>query len=95
MAAEQSPEAKELSLVGKVEMRIALADGDQKLQATLNTYLAPLLLKLASEHMSVRNKVCTYTAREALFLAIRIVCGIRTLSDACSPGHQHLSTRQS
>jgi proteasome component ECM29 len=37
MAAEQSPEAKELSLVGKVEMRIALADGDQKLQATLNT----------------------------------------------------------
>jgi len=58
MATEQSPEAKELSLVGKVEMRIALADGDQKLQATLNTYLAPLLLKLASEHMSVRNKVC-------------------------------------
>ena len=57
MATEQSPEAKELSLVGKVEMRIALADGDQKLQATLNTYLAPLLLKLASEHMSVRNKV--------------------------------------
>lgn len=43
--------------MGKVEMRIALADGDQKLQATLNTYLAPLLLKLASEHMSVRNKV--------------------------------------
>lgn len=58
MATELSPEAKELSLVGKVEMRIALADGDQKLQATLNTYLAPLLLKLASEHMSVRNKVC-------------------------------------
>ncbi|KAI5268852.1 ARM repeat-containing protein [Aureobasidium subglaciale] len=57
MATPQSPEAKELSLVGKVEMRIALADGDQKLQATLNTYLAPLLLKLASEHMSVRNKV--------------------------------------
>jgi proteasome component ECM29 len=57
MATEQSPEAKELSLVGKVEMRIALADGDQKLQTTLNTYLAPLLLKLASEHMSVRNKV--------------------------------------
>ncbi|KAH0261597.1 ARM repeat-containing protein, partial [Aureobasidium melanogenum] len=57
MATEQSPEARELSLVGKVEMRIALADGDQKLQATLNTYLAPLLLKLASEHMSVRNKV--------------------------------------
>jgi hypothetical protein len=67
MAAEQSPEPKELSLVGKVEMRIALADGDQKLQATLDTYLAPLLLKLASEHMSVRNKVCTHIIRGLLF----------------------------
>ncbi|KAK5170812.1 hypothetical protein LTR04_003240 [Oleoguttula sp. CCFEE 6159] len=52
-----TPEAKELSLVGKVELRIALADSDVKLETTLNTYLAPLLLKLASEHLSVRNKV--------------------------------------
>ncbi|KAK5004529.1 proteasome component M29, partial [Elasticomyces elasticus] len=51
-----SPEARELSLVGKVEMRIALADSDTKLESTLKTYLAPLLLKLASEHVSVRNK---------------------------------------
>jgi proteasome component ECM29 len=71
MATEQSPEAKELSLVGKVEMRIALADGDQKLQATLNIYLAPLLLKLASEYMSVRNKVCIHIVRMALSLDIR------------------------
>ncbi|PNS20516.1 hypothetical protein CAC42_5966 [Sphaceloma murrayae] len=56
-SAEQSPEAKELSLIGKVELRIALADTDEKLQATLKTYLAPLLLKLASPHPSVRNKV--------------------------------------
>lgn len=48
---------KELSLVGKVELRIALADSDEKLEALLKTYLAPLLLKLASEHASVRNKV--------------------------------------
>ena len=46
-ANEQSPEQRELSLVGKVEMRIALADTDAKLEASLKTYLAPLLLKLA------------------------------------------------
>ena len=57
MAAAQSPEQRELSLVGKVEMRIALADSDSKLESTLKTYLAPLLLKLASDYQSVRNKV--------------------------------------
>lgn len=50
-------EAKELNLVGKVELRIALADSDATLEAILNTYLPPLLLKLASEHVQVRNKV--------------------------------------
>ena len=59
MAASQSPEQRELSLIGKVEMRIALADSDSKLESTLKTYLAPLLLKLASGHQSVRNKVIT------------------------------------
>lgn len=58
-ANEPSPEQRELSLVGKVEMRIALADTDAKLVSSLKTYLAPLLLKLASEHQSVRNKVIT------------------------------------
>ncbi|KAK5173412.1 proteasome component M29 [Saxophila tyrrhenica] len=57
MASTQTPEQRELSLVGKVEMRIALTDSDAKLETTLKTYLAPLLLKLASEHQSVRNKV--------------------------------------
>ena len=51
-----STEARELELVGKVEMRIALAK-DDKLQSILNPYLPPLLLKLASEHAAVRNKV--------------------------------------
>ncbi|PBP24678.1 proteasome component [Diplocarpon rosae] len=49
-------EARELELVGKVEMRIALA-GDDKLESLLKSYLPPLLLKLASEHVAVRNKV--------------------------------------
>jgi proteasome component ECM29 len=55
--AMSTPEAKELNLLNKVELRIALADSDLKLEAVLKTYLAPLLLKLASEHVSVRNKV--------------------------------------
>ncbi|KAL9616917.1 MAG: hypothetical protein Q9160_008265 [Pyrenula sp. 1 TL-2023] len=49
-------ESRELDLVGKVEFRIAAADSDAKLERVLNTYLAPLLLKLASSN-KVRNKV--------------------------------------
>lgn len=51
-----STEARELELVGKVEMRIALAK-DDKLESILKPYLPPLLLKLASDHATVRNKV--------------------------------------
>lgn len=57
MASAQTPEARELALVGKVEMRIALADSEKKLEDLLNMYLAPLLLKLGSESVAVRNKV--------------------------------------
>jgi proteasome component ECM29 len=52
-----SSEARELSLILKVELRIALVDSDEKLQSLLQTYLAPLLLKLASDSLAVRNKV--------------------------------------
>ena len=51
-----SLEARELELVSKVEMRIALAK-DDKLESMLKTYLPPLLLKLASQSPVVRNKV--------------------------------------
>lgn len=54
-----SSEARELELVEKVEMRIALAK-DDKLESILKVYLPPLLLKLASDHGSVRNKVKTF-----------------------------------
>jgi proteasome component ECM29 len=57
MADTQTPEAKELALVGKVEMRIALASSEKKLEDLLKIYLAPLLLKLGSEYVAVRNKV--------------------------------------
>ncbi|KAF9886201.1 proteasome component M29 [Aspergillus nanangensis] len=60
MASETNPasiEARELSLISKVELRIALADTDNKLETLLKTYLAPLLLKLGSESLAVRNKI--------------------------------------
>ncbi|KAL5121874.1 proteasome component M29 [Pleosporales sp. CAS-2024a] len=57
MAAAPPAEAHELALVGKVEMRIALAGSEKKLQDLLHTYLAPLLLKLGSDRVAVRNKV--------------------------------------
>ncbi|KAL8631653.1 hypothetical protein Q9189_002659 [Teloschistes chrysophthalmus] len=57
MATTSNLEAKELDLVNKVELRIALTDSDSKLQSLLHTYLPPLLLKLASDYTSVRNKV--------------------------------------
>lgn len=56
-ATSSTPEARELSLISKVELRIALADSDQKLETLLNTYLVPLLLKLDSDSLAVRNKV--------------------------------------
>jgi proteasome component ECM29 len=55
--ASQTPEARELALVGKVEMRIALADSDKKLGDLLKLYLTPLLLKLSSDSRPVRDKV--------------------------------------
>lgn len=56
--ADPPDEAREISLLNKVELRIALADTESKLQTLLKTYLAPILLKLASPHAAVRNKVC-------------------------------------
>lgn len=56
--ADPPDEARELSLLNKVELRIALADTELKLQALLKTYLPPVLLKLASPHVVVRSKVC-------------------------------------
>ena len=52
-----TPETRELQLVQKVELRIALADSDAKLTSLLDTYLAPLLLKAGSDQSSVRDKV--------------------------------------
>ncbi|ODV98410.1 hypothetical protein PACTADRAFT_185071 [Pachysolen tannophilus NRRL Y-2460] len=47
----------ELALVNKVELRIALADTDEKFESSLKLYLAPLLLKLASPNSEVRTTI--------------------------------------
>lgn len=47
----------ELSLINKVELRIALAENDKQFETSLNSYLAPILLKLASPHAEVRKAV--------------------------------------
>lgn len=57
MSKPDTPEAKELRLISNVELRFAMITADSAMEKALNTYLAPLLLKLASEHVSVRNKV--------------------------------------
>lgn len=49
--------SRELELVNKVDLRIALAESDTQLEQTLNLYLAPLLLKLASPDAEVRQAV--------------------------------------
>ena len=51
---------QELSLINKVELRIALADSDSKFQGALDLYLCPLLLKLGSTHSSSRSAVLNF-----------------------------------
>lgn len=57
MAAPSSQE-RELQLLDKVELKIlAVANKEAKLHELLQRYLAPVLLKAASEHLPVRRKV--------------------------------------
>lgn len=49
--------SRELELVNKVDLRIALAESDSQLEHALYLYLAPLLLKLASPDAQVRLAV--------------------------------------
>ncbi|KAF9363389.1 hypothetical protein BGX34_004264 [Mortierella sp. NVP85] len=47
----------DLQLLDNVELRFALAESDAQLEKTLNTFLCPMLLKLASPAENVRAKV--------------------------------------
>ncbi|CCH61201.1 hypothetical protein TBLA_0E01420 [Henningerozyma blattae CBS 6284] len=53
----QLSELKEKELVEKVELRLALSETAEKFEKSLDTFLCPLLLKLASPYGSVRQAV--------------------------------------
>ena len=97
----ETSEAKELALVGKVELRIALTDSDAKLESMLNIYLAPLLLKLASDHASVRNKVSILdrvlgeASRVLAVYSVLLGRKSETVTDLrYHPGHRRMSAYQ-
>ncbi|XP_044163962.1 proteasome adapter and scaffold protein ECM29-like isoform X2 [Acropora millepora] len=49
----------ELELLERVFLRVASAETDEQLERTVGTFLSPLLLKVASPHQDVKNKVVT------------------------------------
>lgn len=56
--AAPSTEERELQLVESVEFKIlGVANKEEKLHQMLQRYLAPVILKAASEHASVRGRV--------------------------------------
>jgi proteasome component ECM29 len=58
--AAASADQRELQLVESVEFKIlGVANKEDKLHQLLQRYLAPLILKAASDHASVRARVVT------------------------------------
>lgn len=56
--AAPATEQRELQLVESVEFKIlGVANKEEKLHQLLQRYLAPVILKAASEHASVRGRV--------------------------------------
>ncbi|KAI9158123.1 Proteasome component ECM29 [Paramyrothecium foliicola] len=67
--AAASTEQRELQLVDNVEFKIlAVANNEEKLQQLLQKFLAPLTLKAASDHASVRAKVIQVLMRLKTFI---------------------------
>ncbi|KEY69301.1 hypothetical protein S7711_01751 [Stachybotrys chartarum IBT 7711] len=67
--AAASTEQRELQLVESVDFRIlAVANNEEKLQQILQRYLAPLILKAASEYRSVSTKVIEILVRLKTFI---------------------------
>ncbi|KYK59017.1 proteasome component ECM29 [Drechmeria coniospora] len=67
--ADPTPEQRELRLVESVEFKIlGVANNEVKLHELLQRYLAPVILKAASEHASVRARVIQILARLKTFI---------------------------
>ncbi|KAG6040514.1 hypothetical protein E4U41_000335 [Claviceps citrina] len=76
-----STEQRELQLVESVEFKIlGVANKEEKLHELLQRYLAPLILKAASEYASVRARIIQILARLKTFIqAPTIVLPIKAL----------------
>lgn len=97
-----SAEAKELSLVEKLELRIANARTDEQLSDLLVKFLAPLLLKLESQHPRVKEKtlrlaqhIQTRLESQYAFTLTDRLSNMLTYSQCCSgPGFRLASPGQ-
>lgn len=71
---------QELDLVNKVDLRLALAETDEALEKAVNLFVPPLLLKLASNHGSVRQAV--FKIIQNVFPRITAARGLKLPVDA-------------
>jgi proteasome component ECM29 len=60
---DSSSAAKELQLLENVEMRLALADSEEKFEGVVTNLLCPVLLKVGSNAEVVKAKVCGIPSR--------------------------------
>ncbi|OAA48511.1 proteasome component ECM29 [Metarhizium rileyi] len=81
MSASSTTEQRELQLVESVEFKIlGVANKEDKLHQLLQRYLAPLILKAASDYAAVRARVIQILARLKTFIqSPEIVLPVKTL----------------
>lgn len=98
MSTPTDQEKNELALIDKVELRLALADDAAKYTQFLDTFLCPLLLKLASPHSTVRaaifNLVKDITSRLNSYPEIKLPV-LKLLKQAKNPNTQSTQDSQS
>lgn len=72
--AAQPTEERELLLLDKIDFRIlAVANNEKKLTALLSSYLCPIIIKVTSDHKSVRDKVGAHDQPASLCLLNEIL----------------------
>lgn len=57
-----------LELLERVFLRVASAETDEQLEKTVKIFLCPLLLKVASPHQEVKNKVSIRKCKDSISL---------------------------
>ncbi|KAL6941976.1 hypothetical protein ACO0QE_003139 [Hanseniaspora vineae] len=98
MTAPSVQEKNELALIDKVELRLALANDAAKYTQFLETFLCPLLLKLASPHSTVRaaifNLIKDITSRLNSYPEIKLPV-LKLIKQAKNPNVQSTQDSQS